>query len=62
MPETTRRVAEIASSAEVFRYDGSDVMPNAVGGGSFWTGMVEWLNGSKSAQQVCDEIEAGWPQ
>ena len=60
--ETTRRVAEIASSAEVFRYDGSDVMPNAVGGGSFWTGMVEWLNGSKSAQQVCDEIEAGWPQ
>jgi alpha-glucoside transport system substrate-binding protein len=60
--ETTRRVAEIASNAEVFRYDGSDVMPNAVGGGSFWTGMVEWLNGSKSAQQVCDEIEAGWPQ
>ena len=37
-------------------------MPNAVGGGSFWSGMVEWLNGSKSAQQVCDEIEAGWPQ
>lgn len=60
--ETTRRVAEIAANAEVFRYDGSDVMPNAVGGGSFWTGMVEWLNGSKTAQQVCDEIEAGWPQ
>lgn len=60
--ETTRRVAEIAATAEVFRYDGSDIMPNAVGGGSFWTGMVEWLNGSKTAQQVCDEIEAGWPK
>ena len=60
--DTTRRVAEIASSAEVFRYDGSDVMPNAVGGGSFWSGMIDWLNDSKTAQQVCDEIEAGWPQ
>ncbi|MEE1618003.1 ABC transporter substrate-binding protein [Brachybacterium sp. J153] len=59
--ETTRRVAEIAATAQVFRYDGSDVMPAAVGGGSFWTGMVEWLRGSKTAQQVCDEIEAGWP-
>lgn len=59
--ETTRRIAEIAANAQVFRYDGSDVMPNAVGGGSFWTGMVEWLQGSKSSQQVCDEIEASWP-
>ncbi len=46
----------------MFRYDGSDVMPGAVGGGSFWTGMVEWLKGSKDSQQVCDEIEAGWPK
>ncbi|QCR53123.1 carbohydrate ABC transporter substrate-binding protein [Brachybacterium sp. SGAir0954] len=60
--EITRQVAEIASGAQVFRYDGSDVMPGAVGGGSFWTGMVEWLKGSKDSQQVCDEIEAGWPK
>jgi len=59
--ETTRRVFDIAANAQVFRYDGSDVMPNAVGGGSFWTGMVEWLQGAKDAQTVCDEIEAGWP-
>lgn len=60
--ETTRRVAKIASDAKVFRYDGSDVMPTAVGGGSFWTGMVDWLKGTKTAQQVCDEIEKGWPK
>lgn len=60
--ELTRQVAEIASEAAVFRYDGSDLMPTAVGGGSFWKGMVEWLQGSKTSQEVCDEIENGWPQ
>lgn len=60
--ETTRRIAKIAAEAKVFRYDGSDVMPNAVGGGSFWTGMVEWLQGSKTSQQVCDDIEKSWPK
>jgi len=59
--ETTRRIATIAAEAQVFRYDGSDVMPNAVGGGSFWTNMVQWLQGAKSSQQACDDIEASWP-
>jgi len=58
----TRKVAEIASGAAVFRYDGSDLMPTSVGGGSFWTGMVQWLQGAKTSQEVCDEIEAGWPK
>lgn len=60
--ETTRRVAKIAADAKVFRYDGSDLMPNAVGGGSFWTNMVEWLQGTKTSQQACDAIEASWPK
>jgi alpha-glucoside transport system substrate-binding protein len=60
--EITRQVAEIASEAAVFRYDGSDLMPTAVGSGSFWKGMVEWLQGAKSSQEVCDEIENGWPK
>src|SRR5699024_2530932 len=51
--ETTRGVAEIASSAEVFRFDGSDLMPGPVGGGSFWTAMVEWVNGDKTSQEAC---------
>lgn len=59
--ETTRSIAKIASEAAVFRYDGSDLMPNAVGGGTFWTNMVEWLQGAKTSQQACDAIEASWP-
>lgn len=59
--EITRATAEIVSQADVFRYDGSDLMPNAVGGGTFWTGMVEWLTGSKTAEQVTTDIENSWP-
>ncbi|QPZ39071.1 ABC transporter substrate-binding protein [Paramicrobacterium chengjingii] len=44
----------------VFRFDGSDLMPSAVGASSFWTGIIEWLNG-KSSQDVADTIESSWP-
>ena len=60
--EITRKTAELASSADVFRFDGSDLMPNAVGGGTFWTGMVEWVSGQKTAEQVTTEIQESWPK
>lgn len=59
--EITRSTAEFVNGADVFRYDGSDLMPTAVGGGSFWTGMVEWLRGDKTAEQVTTDIENSWP-
>jgi alpha-glucoside transport system substrate-binding protein len=59
--QTTKDIATIAVEADVFRYDGSDLMPNAVGGGSFWSGMVQWMGGEKSSKQVTDDIEASWP-
>lgn len=59
--DITRQTAQIVADADVFRYDGSDLMPNAVGGGTFWTGMVEWLSGDKTAEQVTTEIEESWP-
>jgi alpha-glucoside transport system substrate-binding protein len=34
-------------------------MPGAVGAGSFWTGMVDFVGG-KSAQEVADGIQASW--
>ncbi len=46
-------------SAE-FRFDGSDLMPAAVGAGSFWQGMTEWINGAET-QEVLDGIEDSWP-
>lgn len=43
-----------------FRFDGSDQMPGAVGSGTFWKGMVAWINGD-STDTVLTQIETGWP-
>jgi alpha-glucoside transport system substrate-binding protein len=43
-----------------FRFDASDLMPGAVGAGTFWKGMVDWINGTPT-QQVLTSIEGGWP-
>ncbi len=45
----------------VFRFDGSDAMPAAVGAGTFWKGMTDWITG-KSTKDVTDTIEASWPK
>ncbi|MGW5559921.1 ABC transporter substrate-binding protein [Micromonospora sp. NPDC003944] len=44
-----------------FRFDGSDLMPAAVGAGTFWKGMVDWLNGKPTAP-VLQGIESSWPK
>ena len=44
----------------VFRFDGSDLMPSAVGASAFWTEMVEYVNG-KDLDTVLTDIEAAWP-
>lgn len=51
---------EFIQNADVFRFDGSDTMPSAVGNGTFWTGMVDFINGTP-AQEVADAIEESWP-
>lgn len=45
----------------VFRFDGSDAMPSAVGAGSFWKGMTDWVTG-KSDKATLDYIEQSWPK
>ncbi len=45
----------------VSRFDGSDLMPGAVGAGSFWKGMTDWITG-KSSKDTADFIEASWPK
>ena len=55
--ETTQAMAKIAADADVFRFDGSDLMPKAVGSGTFWTEMVKWQNG-QSSQATADAIES----
>lgn len=44
------------------RFDASDLMPSAVGAGSFWTGMVRYMQrGPQSLEGVLGDIEASWP-
>jgi alpha-glucoside transport system substrate-binding protein len=44
-----------------FRFDGSDQMPGAVGAGTFWKGMTDWIVG-KSDAEVLSYIEQSWPK
>ncbi|MGH8938256.1 MAG: ABC transporter substrate-binding protein, partial [Actinomycetes bacterium] len=44
----------------VFRFDGSDQMPGAVGAGSFWKEMTAWITG-KSTASALKSIEESWP-
>ncbi|WP_251445924.1 ABC transporter substrate-binding protein [Microbacterium sp. USTB-Y] len=41
------------------RFDASDLMPATVGSGSFWKGMVSWIDG-KPTDQVLSDIQAGY--
>jgi alpha-glucoside transport system substrate-binding protein len=52
---------EIFQDPEVtFRFDASDLMPGAVGAGSFWKESTAWITG-KSTKDALDAIEESWP-
>jgi alpha-glucoside transport system substrate-binding protein len=44
------------------RFDASDQMPPEVGSGSFWTGMMDYVQGGpNSLNGVLEEIDSSWP-
>lgn len=55
--DMTRKIAEALVGAEVFRFDASDLMPAAVGAGSFWTGTLDYVGG-EDVDSVLETIEA----
>jgi alpha-glucoside transport system substrate-binding protein len=57
--DTLRALGEVLLGATTFRFDGSDLMPGAVGAGSFWTGMVDY-SGGKDAAEVAADIQTSW--
>ncbi|WP_175985316.1 ABC transporter substrate-binding protein [Microbacterium tenebrionis] len=52
-------MAIMQDDSTVFRFDASDLMPSTVGSGSFWKGMVDWIDG-KDTTQVLSDIQAGY--
>ncbi|GIJ44504.1 alpha-glucoside ABC transporter substrate-binding protein [Virgisporangium aliadipatigenens] len=45
----------------VLRFDASDLMPGAVGAGTFWSEITKWINGQPTATTVAN-VEASWPK
>jgi len=60
--EVDRGVAEIILNATSVRFDGSDLMPGAVGAGSFWKSMTSYVSGSIDLDTALAEIDASWPK
>ncbi len=54
-----KKQGEILLNATTFRFDGSDLMPGAIGAGAFWTGMVDYAGG-KPAADVAADIQKAW--
>jgi alpha-glucoside transport system substrate-binding protein len=52
---------DILADADVVRFDGSDLMPGAVGSGSFWSAAVDITTGAKSVEEAFSDVEDSWP-
>ncbi|NQX28369.1 extracellular solute-binding protein [Microbacteriaceae bacterium VKM Ac-2854] len=48
----------LQDDATTIRFDASDMMPAVVGSGSFWKGIVSWIDG-RDTETVLSDIEAG---
>ncbi|WNM24763.1 ABC transporter substrate-binding protein [Demequina capsici] len=51
----------LQDDSTVFRFDGSDLMPSAVGASAFWTEITNYVQG-KDLDTVLADIDAAWPQ
>ncbi|MCA1782037.1 MAG: extracellular solute-binding protein [Intrasporangiaceae bacterium] len=60
--ESLAAQGEIISNADFARFDGSDMMPGAVGAGSFWTEMVNYISrGGEDLEGALQTIDDSWP-
>ncbi|MFZ4718709.1 MAG: ABC transporter substrate-binding protein [Ilumatobacteraceae bacterium] len=57
----TKQLSELQGGADVFRFDGSDQMPGAVGAGTFWTEITKWVVGG-STDDFLNNVEKSWPK
>jgi len=58
----SRKVAEVLQGATTFRFDGSDLMPGAVGAGSFWKSMTSYVTEAIDLDTALKDIDASWPK
>ena len=56
-----KKIADLILKATTFRFDGSDLMPSAVGSGSFWKEMTAFVSGQIDQKTALQEIDKSWP-
>jgi len=56
----TKRFADELKNAGIFKFDGADMMPAAIGSGAFWKEATAWIVGSDSTDDMLNNIEAAW--
>jgi alpha-glucoside transport system substrate-binding protein len=54
-------VSQLVAGATAFRFDGSDLMPQEVGQGSFWEHISSYVAGSEDLDTAMQAIDASWP-
>lgn len=59
-PLAQQSVKILQDPKTTFRFDASDLMPAAVGAGSFWKGSTDWITG-KSTTETLEFIQSSWP-
>ncbi|MBN2624136.1 MAG: carbohydrate ABC transporter substrate-binding protein [Acidimicrobiales bacterium] len=59
--ELTQSFGEILAEGDPVRFDASDLMPGAVGAGTFWSAAVDITTGSKDVETAFTEVEESWP-
>lgn len=55
----TEAMKTLQDPSTTLRFDASDLMPATVGSGSFWKGMVSWIDGTPT-DEVLSNIQAGY--
>ena len=57
-----RVVGAAMLNANTVRFDASDLMPGAVGAGSFWKEMTSFVSGAEDLDTALKNIDASWPK
>lgn len=57
-----RVVGAAMKNANTVRFDASDLMPGAVGSGTFWKEMTSFVSGAEDLDTALKNIDASWPK
>lgn len=57
--DSLRKMGDILTTADTFRFDASDLMPGKIGAGAFWTEMTAFSQG-QDTDTTADNIQKAW--